>query len=169
MRRARRPDARSFYQATTDRHCAKVAHHRRLRRKIRRLAPSVGGLPALSVIGRAASFIRTNSNSKGAPHTLIGPIATNPCGKLASLRSRPFAPPHYPPSSGGSSERDGHRASPFGFGRTRGSRPSGRATRPAPHIASLPSSLPACLNVHAAPCACGLVEHDDGRYGLTVN
>jgi len=101
-------------------------------------------------------------------HTLIGPTVTNPCGKLASLRSRPFAPPHCPPSSGGSSERDGRRASPFGFGRRRGSPPSGRANRPALHIASLPSSLPACLSIHPAPCACGLIEHGYGRCGLTV-
>ena len=168
MRRARRPDARSFYQATADRHCAKVAHHRRLRRKIRRQAPSVGGTPGFERHWPRGLVHPHQLEQQRRAHTLIGPTVTNPCGKLASLRSRPFAPPHCPPSSGGSSERDGRRASPFGFGRTRGSPPSGRANRPALHIASLPSSLPACLSVHAAPCACGLVEHDDGRCGLTV-
>ena len=78
---------------------------------------------------------------------------TSLCGKLASLRNRPFAHSNCPRSSGGNSERDGRRALPFGFGRTRGSRRSGRADRSAPHIASLPSSLPVRLSVLAALCA----------------
>ena len=78
---------------------------------------------------------------------------TSLCGKLASLRNRPFAHSNCPRSSGGNSETDGRRALPFGFGRTRGSRRSGRADRSAPHIASLPSSLPVRLSVLAALCA----------------
>ena len=78
---------------------------------------------------------------------------TSPCGKLASLRNRPFAHSNCPRSSGGNSETDGRRALPFGFGRTRGSRRLGRADRSAPHIASLPSSLPVRLSGLAALCA----------------
>ena len=78
---------------------------------------------------------------------------TSPCGKLASLRNRPFAHSNCPRSSGGNSETDGRRALPFGFGRTRGSRRLGRADRSAPHVASLPSSLPVRLSALAALCA----------------
>lgn len=80
-------------------------------------------------------------------------LVTNPCEKRASLRSRPVARPRCPRSSGGNSERDGRRALSFGLGRTTGSRPLGRANRPARHTASLPSSLPVCLSVLAALCA----------------
>jgi hypothetical protein len=86
-------------------------------------------------------------------HVMVVRAVTSPCGKLASLRNRPFAHSNCPRSSGGNSETDGRRALPFGFGRTRGSRRLGRADRSAPHIASLPSSLPVRLSVLAAPGA----------------
>ena len=86
-------------------------------------------------------------------HVMVVMAVTSPCGKLASLRNRPFAHSNCPRSSGGNSETDGRRALPFGFGRTRGSRRLGRADRSAPHIASLPSSLPVRLSVLAAPGA----------------
>ena len=102
-----------------------------------------------------SSGIHTAVDRKGwsSIEAIAASPVTNPCGKRASLRSRLGARPRCPRSSGGNSERDGRRASPFGFGRTTGSPPLGRANRPARHIASLPSSLPVCLSVLAALCA----------------
>jgi hypothetical protein len=79
------------------------------------------------------------SAGKHALSDTIVLAVTNPCEKLASLRSRPFAHPNCLPSSGGSSETDSHSPLPFRFARTRKSRSIGRASWPAPHIASLPS------------------------------
>ena len=115
-----------------------------------------GGAPCgVSTDGNARPAFMPQVDQRAGRALRLGgaSLVTNPCEKRASLRSRPVAHPRCPRSSGGNSERDGRRASPFGFGRTTGSPPLARANRPARHTASLPSSLPVCLSVLAALCA----------------
>jgi hypothetical protein len=112
--------------------------------------------PPMDRNARPAFMPQVDQRAGRAPEAIAASLLTNPCGKHASLRSRLVARPRCPRSSGGNSERDGRWALPFGFGRTTGSRPLGRANRPARHTASLPSSLPVCLS-----CPCGALRSAD--------